>query len=184
MQRLVVLVVCPGYSPTPPRLCCDLCSPAEFENEFVVSLENRKPQPPRSTMEPYEPSEDDKMLRVRLDRWRWKMADDIFGELFTNNFGCYTFMPNEVFNRICDAAHYDLITSIDTLAKETRWHLSKEHGQAVIKIISEMRPVTAPQSPPQTAAPASDPKLRELMCTSCGQPGHSSELASRTLMVN
>jgi hypothetical protein len=108
------------------------------------------------------------------------MADNLFGELFTKDFGCFTFMPNEVLDCICNAAHYDLLVSIDTLAKETRWHLSKEHGQKVIDIISEMRPVIAPQSPPQTMAPVTvKTKSRELTCTSCNQPGHSSRFSNR-----
>ena len=179
--------MCPRCSPTIPQLCCDLCNPAEFENKFVVALEKRKPQPRRSTMKPYEPSKDDKMLRKQLNEWRWKMAVEVFGELFTEDFGCSTFMPDEVLDRICDTTHYDFITSIDTLAKETRWHLAKEHGQSVVDIILEMRPAITSQT--QIVVPVatmSGPKPREQVCTSCGQPGHNSEFLSRTqiLMTN
>ena len=123
------------------------------------------------------------MLRKRLNEWRWKMSGELFGELFTEDFGCFTFMPDEVLDRICNTAHYGLITSIDILAKETRWHLAKEHGQSVINIILEIQPVIASQPEPQTIAPtaaASGPKPREQICTSCGQSGHNSEFLSGT----
>ena len=169
--------MCPRCSPITPQLCCDLCNPAEFEDKFVVSLEKRKPQPRRSTMKPYEPSEDDKRLRKHLDEWRWEMSVKLHGELFTNDFGCFTFMPNDVLDRICDAAHHNLITSIDALLKETRWHLTREHGQSVVDIVSRMRPETVSRLSQQTTTPVaatSGPKPRDLVCTSCGQPGHSS----------
>ena len=138
-------------------------------------------------MKLYEPSEDDKMLRKRLDEWRWKVADELFGELFTNDFGCYMFMQNEILNRICDAAHYHLITSIDALAKETCWHLSKEHGQSVVDIVSEMQLMITLQSSPQTATLTTTvmpgPKSWEQTCSSCGQPGHNSEFLSRCMIL-
>ena len=130
------------------------------------------------------------MLRKRLDQWRWEMADEIFGVLFTNDFGCYTFMPNEILDRICDAARRHLIVSIDALEEETCWHLSKEYGQSVIDIISEMQPATTLQPPPQTTTPATAAtpgmKPREQTCSSCGQPGHNSKFPSRRtiLMAN
>ena len=167
--------VCPRCSITPSQLCCDLCHPADFKNKFNVRLEKRKPQPRRSTMKPYEPSEGDRVLREQLNQWRWKMSDELFGERFTQNLGCFTFMPNDVFDCICNAAHYGLITSIETLAKETRWHLSNEHGQKVVDIVSEIQPMSTPQPPPQTSTTAMPKaKPRELTCTSCNQPGHSS----------
>ena len=167
--------MCPRCFVTPPQLCCDLCHPADFENKFIVSLKKRKAQPHRSTIKPYKPSEDDKALRKRLNRWRWEMANDLYGEPFTDNFGCYTFMTNQVLDCICDAAHYSLVTSIDALAREARWYLSKEHGQTVIDIILEMQPASPPPPPQQTMA-AATPKVksRELTCSSCSQVGHSS----------
>ena len=169
---------CSRCSPTPPQLCCDLCNPSEFEDEYIVSLEKRKSQPRRSTMKPYEPSENDKTLRERLDSWRWEMSDTIFGELFTAGLGCYTLMTDEVLDRICDAAHFNLITSVENLTKETRWHFSTDHGQKVIEIISAAHPVIDAQPPVQTTTPVTTipgPKPRDMVCTGCGQRGHSSE---------
>ena len=111
------------------------------------------------------------------------MSNDTFGQSFTRVFGCYTFMPDEILNRIVDAAHENLITSVEGLIKETRWHLSKEHGQAVVGIISEMHPGTGQQLPTRTPIPTIPklgPKPREMVCSSCGQPGHSSEFSGRT----
>jgi len=166
---------CPRCSVTPPRVCCDLCHPAEFENEFIVSLSKQKSQPRRSTIKPYEPSEADRTLRERLNKWRMEMSNELYGELFTENFGCFTFMQNEELDRICDAAHDGLITSIDTLAKETHWNSSREHGQKVLDIISEAQPVSLPPVPSQTpVTTTSKGKSREQTCTSCKQSGHSS----------
>lgn len=117
------------------------------------------------------------MLWKQLNEWRWKVATEVFGEPFTEDFGCFTFMPDEVLDRICDTAHHDLIISTDTLAKETRWHLAKEYGQSVIDIISKVRPAINLQPEPQAVAAVattSGPKPREQTCTSCGQPGHNS----------
>ena len=84
-------------------------------------------------------------------------------------------MPNEVLDCICNAAHYNLIPSVSTLAKETRWHLAKEYGQKVIDIISEMQPAPLSPSPLQTPSTAPKTNHRELTCSSCNQPGHSSK---------
>jgi hypothetical protein len=164
---------------TVPQLCYDVCDPAEFENKFAITLEKQKPQPRRSMVKTYEPSEEEKMLRKQLNDWRWKMSVELHGEGFTDSFGCATFMADEVLDRICDAAHYDLITSIDALAKETDWHLAKEHGQPVIDIISATTPLPQVQTDAPVAA-TSGPKPREQTCTSCGQPGHTSKFPSRT----
>jgi hypothetical protein len=110
------------------------------------------------------------------------MSVEIFGESFTQDFGCSTFMPNEVLDSICNTAHFNFITSVEDLSKETRWHLAKEHGQKVVEMISKMHPATDSQLLVQTVVPVastSGPKAREMICTSCGQPGHSSEFFHR-----
>lgn len=110
------------------------------------------------------------------------MSKTIFGELFTQGLGCSTFMPNEILDSICDAAHFNLITSVETLAKETRWHLAKDHGESVVQIILETFPPASSQllvPPVVLVTSTSGPKAREMICTSCGQPGHSSESSDR-----
>ena len=196
----------PRCSSTPPQICCNLCNPAEFENRYIVSLEKRKSQPRRSTMksyEPrlesassseegrvslnYEPSENDKTFRKQLDSWQWEMANKVYTEFFTADFGCYTFMTDDVLNRICDASHFNLTTSVENLAKETRWNSSKEYGQHVIEIVLAAYPTLDSQSPVETAAPApsaSVPKPREMVCTGCGQRGHASEFLNETCEPN
>ena len=138
-------------------------------------------------MKSYEPSENDKTFRKQLDSWRWEMANKLYTEFFTTDFGCYTFMTDDVLNRICDAAHFNLITSVENLAKETRWNSSMEYGQRVIEIISAAYPTLDSQSPLETAAPApstSVPKPREMVCTGCGQRGHTSEFLNQTCELN
>ena len=167
--------MCPRCFVTTPRLCCDLCHPDEFKNKFIVSLDKQKSQPRRSTVKPYEPSVVDKALRKRLNEWRLEMSNELYGEQYTANFGCFAFMSNEDLGRICDAVHDDLITSIETLVKETRWGSSKEYGQRVLDIILEARPMSLPLTPPQSPVIVIPKgKHREQTCTSCKQPGHSS----------
>ena len=134
-------------------------------------------------MEPYEPSEDDRALRDQLVEWRWKMSNNLFGDTFDRGFGYFMFMPNGVLDRICDAAHYNLITSVETLMRESCWDLSLEYGQKVVDMISEIRPVPVPAPappppPPQTPAIVTrKKKYRELTCASCKQQGHSRTLS-------
>ena len=125
-------------------------------------------------MKSYQPSKEDKALRKRLNEWRWKMSNDLYGEGFIRGFGCSTFMPNAILNRICDAAHYNLVTSVDTLMKETDWHFSQEHGQKVVDIISEMQATPPPPSPEQTPVAATlKTGPLEPSCVGCDQQGHS-----------
>ena len=110
------------------------------------------------------------------------MSKTIFGKLFTQGLGCPTFMPNEVLDSICDAAHFNLITSVETLAKETCWHLARDYGESIVQIILEAFPPASPQPlvPPLVPATStSGPKAREMICTSCGQSGHSNESSDR-----
>lgn len=148
-----------------------------------MSLEKRKSRPRRSVIKPYEPDKHDKELRKQLDEWRRNMSNDKYGRSFTKVFGYSTFMPDKILNCIVNAAHKNLITSVEKLAKETRWHHSKEYGQAVVEIILGMCPRTDQQLRIQTPASVvlkSGPKPREMVCTSCGQPGHSSEFSGGT----
>jgi len=103
------------------------------------------------------------------------MANDLYTKVFTANFGCSTFMPDEELSRICDCAHDSLITSVDTLAKETHWNGSRKYGQHILDIISEVQPTPLPPTPPPTPITATTKaKPREMTCTNCQQTGHSS----------
>ena len=99
------------------------------------------------------------------------MSEDLHGEYFTQDFGCFTFMPNEVLGCICNATHYNLIPSVSALAKETHWHLAREHGPKVRD--AAYTPSTIPTTNPGATAPKTH--NRELTCSSCNKPGHSSK---------
>ena len=81
-------------------------------------------QPHGSKTKDYIPDENDKILRQWLNDWRQESSEDAYGKIVVRYFGCSSFMPNNTLERICDAAHYDLIASIDDLNKETHWHLA------------------------------------------------------------
>ena len=164
---------CPRCSPRPPRICCDLCNPEEFKDMFQVFDPAPKTQLRRSQIKDYIPTESDKNLRKWLDDWRRKTSKEVHGEYCVRYYGPLNIMLDDTFERICDAAHHNLITSVDDLYKETRWHLTYEYGQTIIEKIKEIILVDLP---PSTAPhPVKQPQPRK--CSSCGQVGHTSELS-------
>ena len=100
----------------------------------------------RSRMKEYVPNENDKELRRWLDSWRWKISRDIYGAPCVKRLGCSNFMADGLLDQICAAAHHNLITSIDDLDKETRWHFIKEYGQTLVDKIKEIIPIVPPTS--------------------------------------
>jgi hypothetical protein len=162
---------CSRCSPRPPRICCDLCSPEEFVDMFQVPNAGPKSQSHRSKIKDYIPNERDKKLRQWLDDWRQKTSEDVYGKSSINYFGCSTVMLDSILERICDAAHQNLISSVDDLHKETRWYLTHKYGQTVIDAIKTIMPATLP---PSESHPAKTPKVHK--CSSCGRVGHTSEL--------
>ena len=123
---------------------------------------------PKVLIEDYTPDENDKKLRQWLDGWRWEISRDIHG---VENFGCLNFMTGHLLQRICDAAHHNLINSTEDLYKETGWHFTDEYGQTVVDKIKEITPI-APQ-------PSKIATVRK--CSKYGQPGHTSELFTTPL---
>lgn len=159
---------CPRCSPCLPRICCDLCNPEVFKDTFQVPDAGLKPQPRRSKIKDYHPTESDKSFRTWLDGWRQKTSEDDYGKGCSTHFGSSNIMTDTIFERICDAAHHNLINTIDDLYKETRWHLTHKYGQIVVNVVKDVIPVALPPPKPHT-----EKTLRK--CSSCRQVGHTSE---------
>ena len=119
----------------------------------------------------YIPDENDKMFRQWLNDWRRKTSGDTYGKACVRRIGYSNRMLNSTLELICDAAHKNLIASVDDLYKETNWYLTDEHGQTVVDKIKELTPT----APPSKSHPAPVPKPRRVKCSNCGQVGHTSE---------
>ena len=160
---------CPRCSPHHPHICCDLCNPEEFEDMFQVPNPGSKNQPRRSKIKDYVQNENDKKLRKWLDDWRRKTTKEVHGEQCLRYYGPSNIMLTETFDRICDAAHHNLIASVDDLFKESRWFLTYKYGQIVVDAIKEIIPVDPLPSESHPTKTRQPPK-----CSSCGQVGHTS----------
>lgn len=164
---------CSRCSSRPPHICCDLCNPGEFEDMFQVPDPGPKNQIRRSKIKDYVSNESDKTFREWLDDWRRKTSKEVQGDHCVRYYGPLNIMLDDTFERICDAAHHNLITSVDNLYKETRWYLTHEYGQIIIDKIKEIIPADLPPSGSRTAK-----NSRPRKCSNCGQVGHTSELSA------
>ena len=133
---------------------------------FQVVSPPPKTQLRRLKIKDYIPDKNDKELRRYLNDWRQKTSVDAYGALFVKHAGYSNIMTDHLLDRICDAAHHNLIASVDDLYKETRWHLIDKHGQTIVDKIRDTIPAPLPPSKTTTVR----------RCSQCGQTGHNSEL--------
>ena len=138
----------------------------------------------------YIPNENDKRFRQWLNGWRRKTSEDTYGKDCASRLGYSNMMLDDTFELICDAAHDNLIASIDDLYEETRWHLTGKYGQTVVDKINEIIPSPLPSKPhpasipqgrkcpipsPLPSKPHHAPISKGRKCSNCGQTGHNSE---------
>jgi len=147
-------------------------------------------QPRWPKVKDYIPNETDKTFRQWLNDWRRETNEDTFGRDRVGRPGCSNIMLDDTLELICDAAHNNLIASVDDLYKETRWHLTGKHGQTLVDKIKEIIPA-APRSKPkpkpkprlesnlkfrrEQPKPHPTPVPKPPRCSSCGLIGHNSE---------
>jgi len=136
---------------------------------FRVPNAGPKTQLRRSKIKDYIPNENDETLQQWLNNWWWETSENVHGWPCVRYFSCSNIMSDSILERICDAAHHNLPTSIDNLYKETRWHLTHEYGQVIINAIRE----AIPAAPSLEPCPAPAPKPRR--CSACKQVSHTSE---------
>jgi len=141
-------------------------TPEGFEDMSQVSDLESKTRSRRSEVQDYVPDENDKKFRQWLEDWRRQTSEDLYGAYFLGYFGYSNVMTTYTLDRICDAAHQNLITSTDDLYRETGWHLTDEYGQIIVDKIREIMGGSAPPPPKK-------PAIRK--CSKCGQPGHDSK---------
>ena len=111
---------------------------------FQVQDPRPKTQLRRSKKKDYIPNENDKRLRSWVDDWRRKTAVGTYGAACVKRFGCSNIMTDQVLDQVCHAAHHGLISSVDNLYKETRWHFTYKYGRTIAEKIKEMLPIAPP----------------------------------------
>jgi hypothetical protein len=177
---------CPRCVVVKPVVCCELCSPAFFENFAQVNIEKSKPVPSRSRIKEYIADVKDMNLRDALHIFRRQTTQILFGLACLKNLGPGVFMSNEVLQRIVDCAHEYKIETRDDLAKETRWTGVQNHAVDVITLINTHCPKPMP-APLLTSTPLrslgtldqiadtlpSNPRTVKLRkCSKCGSHDH------------
>ncbi|KAJ7626573.1 P-loop containing nucleoside triphosphate hydrolase protein [Mycena polygramma] len=172
---------CPRCVAQPPRICCELCTPAHFENFAQMDLPLKEPTvPSRSRLGPYKAEASDMNLRDALHDFRRQATlARPNGRAILKNSGPGAVMSNEVLTRIMDCAHFFKIGSTEQLSRETR--PAAEYGVAVLDLIRLHRPIPeAPLPPPPTPLTARSnnenapetPLIRSRKCGKCGATDH------------
>lgn len=91
-----------------PTICCELCTPAHFENFARVSIEKPKNRSARSTLpeKDYVPASRDVELRAALHTFRKARTLELYGRARLRNLGPGIVMGDDVLQRIIDCAHF------------------------------------------------------------------------------
>jgi hypothetical protein len=92
-------------------------------------------------------------LGDRLHEFRIAKTVERFCHSILKDLGPSIIMPDDVLQCIVDCAHAQKITSVKTLAKETRWNRMDELGAEIIAIIRIYAPQTTAPLTPLTSAP-------------------------------
>lgn len=124
-----------------PVICCELCSPEAFVEFAQVDIPKPKAAQQRSRLKVYSRQSTDMALRDALDEFREDMTIKMEGRAVLQDYGASVFMTDQVLERIVDCAHYGKITTIEQLARETRWAHASEHGTAVLALIAAHVPL-------------------------------------------
>ena len=106
---------CSSY---PPRSRCDLRDPEVFKDMQVPDPGSKNYQSHQWKVKDYVPNENDKKLQEWLNDWRRRTNKEVHGEAWVEHCGPSNIMLDETFERICDAAHHNLIASADDLYKK------------------------------------------------------------------
>jgi hypothetical protein len=163
---------CSRCKPRHVSWCCDLCNPDQFKwiSDFTFPKPPRAK--PRSKLDPYEVTDDDRCLKKLLLDWRVDEAKRVMGAAAVKEYGPWPFMPNEVLNRLVDCSHYNKITSLTALRVETQW-LEKWVTRCGDRLMAILEPFNRPPPAPNTNSTlASHKKLHTVTCSACGNVGH------------
>lgn len=168
---------CPRCMISDPTICCELCTPAHFEDFARVTMDKAKNRPSRSRLpdKDYKATSQDMKLRDALHSFRKEQTILEFGRACLRNTGPSIIMADDVLQRIVDCAHFHLIESPLQLAKETRWSRVDQHGVEVVSLIMSYCPKPVPAMVLTTAP------LRSIHPPNQTQNGSSVVLPVRTV---
>ena len=113
---------CPQCIVQAPTICCELCTPAFFENIARVSIAKTKNQPPRTTLpaKTYQTTSQDMNLHNALHKFCKEKTIEKFGRACLRDTGPGIIMADDVLFRILHCAHFNVIETTEQLAKETQ----------------------------------------------------------------
>ncbi|KAF7981237.1 hypothetical protein HWV62_34599 [Athelia sp. TMB] len=183
---------CTRCAPHSSDLCCDICNPEHFQSLFISPTPIKSTRVPnRSSVKTYSATRMDKDLKEALRVWRHEQAVSVLGKFKVRKWGVLLFMSDETVQRIVDCVHIAKISTIEHIAKETRWRRDYLDRCAVslLALIEahSPQPPPPPPPPPAVAARASRvlnalavteqnigaPAKRAPRCSACKALGHT-----------
>ncbi|KAI0688583.1 P-loop containing nucleoside triphosphate hydrolase protein [Cerioporus squamosus] len=124
----------------PSAVCCSLCTPDHPLFRYIPSGDTplEKTSVPRASQidKNHKMDATDFRFRDALNAFRREETRKKHGIAHLNNLGPGDFMGNDVLKRIVDCAHANKIRSLESLYRETKWHLAREHGTSVLELIN------------------------------------------------
>ncbi|KAF7348212.1 p-loop containing nucleoside triphosphate hydrolase protein [Mycena sanguinolenta] len=178
---------CPRCAVQVPAICCELCTPAYFEQFGLVDLPVKDQAAPSRSRIPssYEADALDMNLRDALHAFRRAATITKYSRVVLKDSGPGVVMSNEILERIVDCAHHFKIQSVEQLTRETRWAFASEFGMAVVDLIKEHRPWPEPPPAPETSTPLAPrnnndetPTGRSIQVRKCSKCQASDHIAS------
>lgn len=163
---------CPRCGEKESLVCCDIEHPEAFHHFSIPPLKAERALA-RSRIEPVKMEEQttlDMKLTDALENWREETTKIRYGEAALLDFGPSLVMTARILDRIVDCVHYNKISSVQDLARETRWDEISRYGAEVLALIQSIRPapISTIQSSDSTVSTS-----RKVRCSSCGQLGHN-----------
>ncbi|KAG2134634.1 hypothetical protein BD769DRAFT_1353154 [Suillus cothurnatus] len=128
---------------TQSNICCDIHTPAYFV-PFISTIPKQQKQPSRSRLAKFHMALLDLKLTDALDDWREEATIKLYGHAHLHDLGPGLIMPNSILDRIVECAHFLKIKSTADLVKETRWSGANKHGDEIIALIHQIRPLPTP----------------------------------------
>ena len=163
---------CPRCGEKKSSVCCDIEDPEIFDRFKIPPLKAERASG-RSRVEALKMEVKtplDMKLTDVLENWREQTTKIHYGEAALLDFGPSLIMTVKILDRIVDCVHHNKISSVQDLARETRWDEINRYGAEVLALIQSIHPPlnSTNQSSETTASTG-----RKARCSSCGQLGHT-----------
>ena len=153
-------------------ICCDIERPEFFQSFPIPPLKIDRAMR-RSRIEPVKVEERtaaDVKLVDALEDWREETTRTCYGEAALLDFGPSLIMSTKILDRIVDSVHHNKISSVQDLARETRWDEVSRYGYELLALIQTVYPARTNNSETRSSTGSTARKMR---CGSCGQLGHN-----------